>query len=128
MAAHEKKRERVVVFRRCLEIASVRILERPFLAHDERFALASRDIAADLISHAPRGNVDQPRARILGFAIHGPLHRRCEQRFLHGVFARAESPKRRITAPSTCGANSRSRRSMSTCAEIDVTSRRVVRS
>ncbi len=72
------------------ESASRGIEERPFLPHDECLALAPRDVAAQLIGHAPRGDVDQPRARILGNALGWPLRRRGDQRFLHRVFGRRE--------------------------------------
>ena len=43
-----------------------------------------------MIGHAPRGDLDQPAARIVGHALVGPLHRRGEERLLHGVLRGGE--------------------------------------
>ena len=43
-----------------------------------------------MIGHAPRGDLDQPAARIVGHAFSRPLHGRREQRLLHRVFGGGE--------------------------------------
>ena len=48
--------------------------------------------AAQEIRHAPCGHVNEPSARIVGDAFLRPLHARCDERLLHSVFRRRESP------------------------------------
>ena len=111
MAAHEQQDERVVLRRRPSAVGRRR---RPCssagVSHDDdRFAPPARELAAQLIGHAPRGDLDQPAARIVGHALARPLQRRRESASCTASSAAAKSPKRRTTAPSTCGASSRSR-------------------
>jgi hypothetical protein len=90
MAAHEEERQRVVALGRGIGPGLRRIAERPFLLHGECLALAPRDVAAKLIGHAPRGDMDQPCARVLRQALARPLHRGGEERFLHGILGCGE--------------------------------------
>jgi hypothetical protein len=46
-----------------------------------------------VIRHAPRGNLNQPGARIIGDAFPWPLNGGRQQRFLHGVFGVREVPE-----------------------------------
>ena len=57
---------------------------------DDRLAPAAGELGADVIGHAPRGDLDQPAARVVGHAFARPLHRRREQRFLHRVLGGGE--------------------------------------
>ena len=65
-------------------------VRRLLAVRDSALAPAPRDLAAQLIGHAPRGDVDQPAARIVGHAFARPLHRRRDQRLLHRVLGRGE--------------------------------------
>ncbi len=53
-------------------------------------AAPARELGADVIGHAPRGDLDQPAARIVGHALLRPLQRGGEQRFLHRVLGGGE--------------------------------------
>jgi hypothetical protein len=91
MAAHEEQQQRVVV------LAGLGVLGRRrelrvgrLLPQHLGLAPAPRDLAAQLVGHAPRGDLDKPRPRVVGHALVGPLHRGGEQRFLHGVLGGRE--------------------------------------
>jgi hypothetical protein len=87
VAAHEEQEQRVVLLsvacgvwlRRCLLI-------RRRLHDDDRFAAAAGQLGAQVIGHAPRRDADQPRARVVWYAVLWPLQGGGEERFLHGVF------------------------------------------
>ena len=54
------------------------------------FTATSRQLAANVIRHAPRGDVNQPPARIVGETFAWPLDRGRQQRLLHGVLRSGE--------------------------------------
>ena len=91
MAAHEEQHQRVVVFRELRVLRRRReVGVRRLLAVRLALAPAPRDLAAQLVGHPARGDLDQPRARIVWHAFVGPLHRSREQRLLHRVLGRRE--------------------------------------
>ena len=94
MTTHEQQNQRVVLIRAVEAVSGWNhlLLDRR-LHHHHRLALSSGDVGAEVVGHAPRGDVDQPAARIVGDTLIGPLHRRREQRFLHGVFGGSEITK-----------------------------------
>ena len=77
-----------------------------------------------MIGHAPRGDLDQPAARVVGHALARPLQRRREQRLLHRVLGggevaeapddRAEHLRRELAQQVLARAVQSSRRHMST--------------
>ena len=56
-------------------------------------AAAGIDSAALLIDHSSRGNLDQPRARMLRNTLCRPLHRGRNERFLHRILRGCEIVK-----------------------------------
>ena len=105
MTAHEEQDQRVVLIhligprrRRSLsEIGERRCVRRwrdlqigRRLRDDQRLATAAREIGADVVGHAPRGDVNQPAARVVGHAFVRPLERGGEQRLLHRVLGGGE--------------------------------------
>ena len=63
---------------------------RRVLHHDDGLAPPPRQLGAELVGHAPGGDLDQPAARVVRHALGRPLHRRRDQRLLHGVFGGRE--------------------------------------
>ena len=63
------------------------------LHDDVGFAPAPGQIGAQLIGHAPGGDLDQPAARVVGHALLWPLHGRREQRLLNRVLGGGEVPE-----------------------------------
>jgi len=106
MAAHEEQRQGVVLVR----LRLYGRFRRQVRGRGCRFGFAAppRLFAVPIIGHAPRAHLNQPAARVIGQAVPRPLHRGRQQSLLHGVFAGRKSWNRRTTAPSTCGARSRS--------------------
>jgi hypothetical protein len=63
-----------------------------------RLAPSPRELATQVISHAATGNLEQPSARIVRYALIGPLHGGREQRLLYRVLGGGEvleSPQHR---------------------------------
>ena len=94
MTAHEQQDERVVLLRVVLDGRDqlVDLLRRIVLAP------APGALAADVIGHPPRRDLNQPAARIVGHPVARPLRRRGDERLLHGVLGRGEitvAPHRR---------------------------------
>ena len=89
MAAHEQQHERVVGIDPGLGKNRRRNDERQILGC-RGLAIATRDLAADVIGHASERHVNQPAARIVRNTVARPLRGRCDQRFLHGVLAGSE--------------------------------------
>ena len=66
-------------------------------------APAAGALAADVIGHPPRRDLDQPAARIVGHALARPLRGRGDERLLHRVLGRGEvtvAPHRPRRAPA----------------------------
>ena len=72
MAAHEQQHERVVGIDLRLAVERRRDDDRRVVG-DHCLAVAARDLAADVIGHAPQRDVEQPAARIVGHAVARPL-------------------------------------------------------
>ncbi len=89
MAAHEEQDERVVLLRFILDAIERRYVRRLFRCHRGLPAPASQ-LATQTIGHAPRGDLNQPAARILGNAFARPLHGRRHQCLLNGILRRGE--------------------------------------
>ena len=107
MAAHEQEDERVVVLDVRLRLRRGRSPSTARRRDRSRGAAARFRCGCDRSCVATRpGSASRAGCRA---CLARPLHRRREQRFLHRVFGRGESRKRRTTAPSTCGARSRNR-------------------
>ena len=53
-------------------------------------SLLPRALASPCVDEASRGNGQEPRSRVVGHAVGGPLLCGGEERFLHGVLARVE--------------------------------------
>ena len=92
VAAHEEQHERVVA----LDAGSSDRPAATCCSGGTRLttmclAAAARGLAADVIGHAPRRDLDQPAARVVGHAVARPLRRRGDQRLLHRVLARRRS-------------------------------------
>ena len=85
MAAHEEQHERVVLLR--IHPDSGGRARAPAAAVSR---CRRDDFAAQVVGHAPRGDLDQPPARIFGNAFARPLQRRRQQRLLHRVLRGAE--------------------------------------
>ena len=54
------------------------------------FAAPPGGLAAHVVGHAPRRDLDQPAARVVGHAVARPLHGGRDQRFLHRVLGGGE--------------------------------------
>ena len=87
--AHEQQDQRVVVRGRGVAIRG-RGEVAPALLEDDGLAPPPRDLAADVVGHPPRRDLDQPRARMLRHALLRPLHRGGEERLLDGVLGAGE--------------------------------------
>ena len=94
MTTHEEQDQRVVLLHGILGVGCGNDLfvGRP-LRDDDRFTAPPRARAPQLVGQSPHRDLDQPPARIVGKALHGPLAERRDERFLDGVFGR-----RKITA------------------------------
>ena len=132
MTAHEEQDERVVLVHPALDasLADARsevVDRRRFgrdLRDDDGLAAAPRQLGAHVIGHAPRRDVDQPAARVVGHALLGPLQGRREERFLHRVLGggkvaeapdhRAENLRRELAQQVLAGRVQRLERHMST--------------
>ena len=57
---------------------------------DDSFPATPGQIGAQVVRHAPRGDLDEPAPRVVWHALVGPLHRRREQGLLHRVFRGGE--------------------------------------
>ena len=90
MAAHEEQDERVVLLGVASSSAAARSARSACTRPTTSLAPAARDLAADVIGHAPRRDLDQPAARVVGHALARPLLRRGDQRLLHRVLGRGE--------------------------------------
>jgi hypothetical protein len=91
MTAHEEQDERVVLILPIPAIDCGRLLPfECYLQGREGFAPSPGQRAAEMIGHAPGGDLDQPAARIVGHALFGPLHGRREQRLLNGILGGEE--------------------------------------
>jgi hypothetical protein len=90
MTTHEQQ-DQCVVFRR----RDVHVWFDCNFAVANRFGLAqtASGIAANLIRHPAKRDLRQPRARIVRQTFAWPLQRRCEPRFLHGIFSGGEVAK-----------------------------------
>ena len=70
VAAHEQQVERVVPRVGALRVGGERdLLVRRHEADDELLAVAAGGLGSDLIGDAPRGDLDQPPARVVGQAL-----------------------------------------------------------
>ena len=63
------------------------------LHDDDGLTAAPGQIGAQVIRHAPGGDLDQPAARILGNTLFGPLQSGGEERLLNGVFRGGKVPE-----------------------------------
>ncbi len=54
------------------------------------FRATTRALAAQMIRHSPRGDLDQPSARVVWKSFLRPLQRGSKQRLLHGILCSAE--------------------------------------
>ena len=66
------------------------LLVRRRLHHHDVLAPAAGQLRAQVVGHAPGGDLDQPAARVVGDAVARPLLRRREQRLLHRVLGGGE--------------------------------------
>ena len=123
MAAHEQQDQRVVLLGRARRRrrAGATCSSAGACATTTASRRRRASSRAEVIGHAPRGDLDQPAARVVGHALARPLQRRREQRLLDRVLGRGEVAEAPDTAPSTCGASSRSR-----CSPREVRARRGV--
>ncbi len=88
MAAHEEEGEGVVPLRPLVEIdGEHELIFRWDEADNERLAATSCALAADLIGDTTRGDVNEPTARLLRYALAWPLRGGRDHRLLHCVFA-----------------------------------------
>ena len=135
VTAHEQQDEGVVLL--AVAVASGFRMRggRDRRLHDDHgLAPPPGELGAQVIGHAPRGDLDQPAARIVGHPLGGPLDGRGEQGFLNRIFRgreiaeapddRAENLRRKLAQqvlggegwrtrhPSTGGALITSRTSM----------------
>ena len=114
MAAHEEEDQRVVLVGDVGRHASRRraqcVERREFwrgrhlllgwrLGDHGRFAPPPRELGAQLIGHAPHGDMNQPSARVVGHALIRPLHGRRKECFLDGIFC-----LRKVTKTANHGA------------------------
>jgi len=90
MTAHEQKIQDVVSFRDRLVGGERELLLCGDQAHDDGLALPARALRANVIGNLAPGDVDQPRAWVLGQAVARPLRRCRDQRLLNGVFRGTE--------------------------------------
>ncbi len=94
VTAHEQQDERVVLFGLILEAGGgSHPLVGRHLHHDDGFAAPPGELDAQVIGHAPGGDLDQPSARVVGHTLLWPLHGRREQGFLDRVFGPSEVPE-----------------------------------
>jgi hypothetical protein len=89
VATHEEEDEGVIVLG---ELVVRGRCERLGVAEGGLFSPPARGLAARSIGEAPRGDVDQPGARVVGEALARPLHGRGEQGLLDGVLGGREVP------------------------------------
>src|SRR5262249_9586791 len=83
--------ERVVFVRRAaLAGRRCELLVARRLRYHDGFAAPPGELGAQVIGHAPGGDLDQPAARVLWHPFPRPLHRGGEERFLHGVLLGGE--------------------------------------
>ena len=88
MAAHEEQSERVVLIRFILKIRCRRQIAGLYGCLG--FPSPPRLLTAQIIRHAPRGNLNQPAARIVRNAFPRPLNSCRDQRLLNGVLGSGE--------------------------------------
>ncbi len=86
MAAHEQQDERVVLVRVVLNGGDSLVT----LPRDIALAPSAGAFTANVIGHPPRGHLDQPATRIVGYALTWPLRRGGDECFLHGILSRCE--------------------------------------
>jgi hypothetical protein len=94
MAAHEEQDERVVLVRgfpALLRQADGEVASP--LPGRGSLPAAARELAAHVVGHAAGGNANEPRPRIVGQALLGPLHGRRDERFLDRVLGGREVPE-----------------------------------
>ena len=91
MTTHEEEDKRVVLLHteRCVERRHERLVHRE-LRGNGVFASAPRHLTARVIRHSPHRHLIQPAAWIRRYTCHGPMRRRCNDRFLHCVLRRGE--------------------------------------
>ena len=93
MTAHEEQDQRVVLTHDILRIGCENDLFIGWpLGDDDGLAAAARARAAQLVSEPAHRDLDEPAARVVGEAFDGPLAKRRDERFLHGVFRRGKIP------------------------------------
>jgi hypothetical protein len=90
MATHEQEKKRVIAWIRVLRVRDSRGGMKERVSSRGLFAAPARRLAARVIGHPPRGDLDQPAARVLRKPVARPLNGRCDQRLLHGIFGRGE--------------------------------------
>ena len=88
MATHEEQHKGVVLLRFIFNVGRGHRLAG--LHCHGAFAEPSSRRAAQVIGHTPRGDLNQPAARIVGNALLRPLYGRCHQRLLHGILGGCE--------------------------------------
>ena len=109
---------------------------RAHVPHRDRLAAPPGQLGAELIDHAPGGDLDQPAARVVGHALLGPLQGGREQRLLDRVLRggeiaeapdhRAENLRRQLAQQVLASEVEGRSRHMST-AGADITSRTSIR-
>ena len=82
MTAHKEQDERVVLLRLTFKLVD--------LHRRGGFPAAAGQLAAQVIGHAPGGDLNQPGARIVGKAFPRPLQGGCDQCLLNGVLGVGE--------------------------------------
>ncbi len=100
MAAHEEKDQRVVFLRRNLDGRRFHSVDRHkgHVGH-LAFATTACRFAANVVGHPPEGDLRQPCAGIVWWAIARPLNRRSKRRLLNGVLRRCEVAKSSDNCP-----------------------------
>ena len=114
MAAHEQQDQRVVLRRPVVAIGAAATSSRLDAPRRPRVSRRRRAISLRTWSVMRRDAtwISQPRG-LSGTPSRRPLQRAASSASCTASSAAAKSPKRRTTAPSTCGASSRSRCSAS---------------
>ena len=92
MTAHKEQDESIVLIRLILDLGLNAAPRRQLVEfHGRRgFPAAASQLAAQVVRHAPRSDLNQPRAGIAGKAFPRPLIGSRDQRLLNGILGVGE--------------------------------------